>query len=155
MRETGVRGVEGFERKKHGEVSGFAGRRNKGESEGGFAPGVWRNSGKGSRFQRLRWHQSNVHNRSGHSVFVDHLPVGVSKREIYKKFGKVGFILDVFISRKERRNGKGIFAFVRYYSLVGAEKAVKWINGLTWDGCILYATLSSDRREGEVSWRLR
>ncbi|MED6112230.1 hypothetical protein PIB30_059769 [Stylosanthes scabra] len=80
--------MRGAERGKHGEV---AGRRNKGESVGGFAQGVWR----GKYWDRNRYDRDQTS-----TIFFDRLSEDVSKRELYKVFGKYGFISEIFISRK-------------------------------------------------------
>ncbi|MED6107789.1 hypothetical protein PIB30_017492 [Stylosanthes scabra] len=104
------------ERVKHGEGSGHAGGRNKGESEGGLVSSVgrksqrarvWRPTGSG------RWHNSIETT----TIFVDNIPIGVTKR-----------------------------AFQRYG---GAIRAVKRLNGVTWNGAKLFVTISKPNR-GDV-----
>ncbi|MED6108247.1 hypothetical protein PIB30_021865 [Stylosanthes scabra] len=55
-----------------------------------------------------------------HTIFVDNLPLEVTKRDMFKEFGKDGYILDVFISRRRQRNSINSFAFVRYQVYGGA-----------------------------------
>ncbi|MED6126635.1 hypothetical protein PIB30_080383 [Stylosanthes scabra] len=104
----GVRGVESSECGKHGEGSSFAGGRNKEESVGGFVSGVRR------RGKQVKWNNLGPRYVETHTIFVDRLPTGISKKELYKAFGRYGFIKDIFISRKARQNSKGPFAFIRY-----------------------------------------
>ncbi|MED6204968.1 hypothetical protein PIB30_013735 [Stylosanthes scabra] len=126
-----------FERGKHGEVSGLAGRRNKGERDGGFAQGVWR--GK-------YWDSRSYERNHTFSIFVDRLPESISKRELYKAFGKFGFISDIFISRKARQRSQGPFAFIRYVAHGGAMKAVEMMNNKQWGKERLLVTISKYRQ---------
>ncbi|MED6172506.1 hypothetical protein PIB30_050710 [Stylosanthes scabra] len=149
---NGARRAVGYEWGKHDEVSGFAGGRNKGESVGWNASGIWRHIGNRDGFQKQRWSAPKLRGRDCHTVFVDKLPENMTKRDIYKGFGKCGSITDVFLSRKVRKNANGPFAFVRFYSLKGAMRAVSLINETSWDGLKLHATMSRFRREGEAKW---
>ncbi|MED6182795.1 hypothetical protein PIB30_032017 [Stylosanthes scabra] len=97
--------MRGFERGKHGEVSGNARRRNKGESVGG---------------------------------------------ELYKAFGKYGFISDIFILRKARQRSQGPFAFIRYVAHGGAVKAVEMMNNKKWENERLLVTISKYRQRVAV-----
>ncbi|MED6197560.1 hypothetical protein PIB30_057554 [Stylosanthes scabra] len=92
MRE-GVRGGRSGERGKHGEVFGYAGRRDKGESGVRFASGVWRFPKKG--FGIFAEQDENT------TVFVDNLPDNITKRELYKEFGRDGYVL-MFSSQESR-----------------------------------------------------
>ncbi|MED6123435.1 hypothetical protein PIB30_049167 [Stylosanthes scabra] len=56
-----------------------------------------------------KWDQ--IENQA-HSLFVDNLLDNISRRELFVEFGKDGFVVDVFVSRKKRRNIVGLFAFV-------------------------------------------
>ncbi|MED6144081.1 hypothetical protein PIB30_012167 [Stylosanthes scabra] len=135
MRELGGRRVEQSERMKHGEGLGFAGRRNKEESGGGFVSGV-RRPENGETF----------------TIFIDGLPTNISKRELYKAFGIYGFIADVFVSRKERqKNGTPYrFAFVRYKFFAGAVKAIEGMNGRKWGNLKLLVMMSKYRRKEDA-----
>ncbi|MED6147672.1 hypothetical protein PIB30_045981 [Stylosanthes scabra] len=84
---------------------------------------------------------------SPHTIFVDNLPPEVSKRALYKEFGKDGFFLDVFIARKERRNMNSPFAFIRYHAYGGALRAINRLNGTLWCDAKLFVTLSEYGRE--------
>ncbi|MED6113841.1 hypothetical protein PIB30_074620 [Stylosanthes scabra] len=119
----GVSGALSVECGKHGEVSGFAEGRHKGESGGGFAPGVWRNINRG------------VNTRTGVEektiVFVDNLPANVTKRELYKKL---------------RMKAKGLFAFIRFQRFGGALRLIRRLNGTLWKGGNLFITMSKFKR---------
>ncbi|MED6175309.1 hypothetical protein PIB30_077159 [Stylosanthes scabra] len=131
----GVRWVTRGERGKHGEVSSFAGGRHKGESVGGFEPGVRRNFGWGVYKNTVscpQWCRGLKPTNKSYMVFIDNLPLDVIKGALYKEFGKDGFISDVFISRKERRNSTGTFAFIRFNSYGGSRKAIQRLNGTRW-----------------------
>ncbi|MED6206623.1 hypothetical protein PIB30_028613 [Stylosanthes scabra] len=73
--------------------------------------------------------------------------MNVTKREIYKKFGKNGYISDVFFSRKVRKRTSRPFAFVRFHSHEGAIKTIGIINETTWEDSKLFATLARSRRD--------
>ncbi|MED6186470.1 hypothetical protein PIB30_066969 [Stylosanthes scabra] len=136
-----VRRVEGSEWEKHGKGSGYAGRRNKRESAGGRAFGVW-------RVNRNKDESANPNVQDCNAGFVDNLPLKVTKREIYKRFRRNGYITDIFISRKLRKNAIGPFAFVRFHSYEGAAKAITTINGTIWDDAKLYVTMARSKRIG-------
>ncbi|MED6193523.1 hypothetical protein PIB30_020325 [Stylosanthes scabra] len=132
MRRHGMRWEEGFEREKHGE----------------FASGVWRfNSGLGVR--DWRWKQQTFMSKEIHTVLVDHLPSGVSERELYKEFGKDGYISDIFISRKMRPGTTNKFAFIKYNSHVRATKSIVRMNGKDWGGELLHVTSSKEARNAK------
>ncbi|MED6171824.1 hypothetical protein PIB30_044378 [Stylosanthes scabra] len=137
----GVRDESG----KHGEVSGYVGRRNKGESVGGFVSGV-------RRFNHWGWetHKQVLDNRRDepHTVFEDNLPMDISKRKLYKEFGRCGFITDVFVSRKMRQTKTCPFAFIRFNMCGGAEKAIGMLNGKLWDMDNLLVSKSKYGRNG-------
>ncbi|MED6216614.1 hypothetical protein PIB30_009207 [Stylosanthes scabra] len=86
----GVRGRWRVERGKHGEVSGYAGGSYKGESGDGCAQGAWR---------RGYWGPHPNGRVQTHAVFVDGLPEKITKRELYKLFGRNDFIVDIFGSK--------------------------------------------------------
>ncbi|MED6163097.1 hypothetical protein PIB30_076620 [Stylosanthes scabra] len=134
----GVRGAVKGECGKHGEGSGFAGGRNKGESGGGFPPGVRRNINRG------------FYTRSGAdektTIFVDNLPDSVIKRELYEEFGRDGYVTDIFISRKLRLKAKGPFAFISFQRIGGALRSIRRLNGTLWHGGKLFLTMSKFRR---------
>ncbi|MED6147374.1 hypothetical protein PIB30_043515 [Stylosanthes scabra] len=75
---------------------------------------------------------------------------GVTKRELYKFFGKNGLIVDIFVSRKSRRNKQGTYAFVRFKEWKDALRARENTNGVLWQGNKLTVS-SAKNRKGEVS----
>ncbi|XP_016164524.1 uncharacterized protein LOC107607049 [Arachis ipaensis] len=76
---------------------------------------------------RKRWDEME---KKSHTVFVDNLPHDVSKGMLFKMFGWAGSVLDVFISRKKRRESLYPFAFVRFDAIGGAERAVNEMDGV-------------------------
>ncbi|MED6156272.1 hypothetical protein PIB30_013078 [Stylosanthes scabra] len=60
--------------------------------------------------------------------------MSTTKRELYQEFGKNGYVKDIFISRKKRRNTDGAFAFVRFCELHCLWKAIEHMSGKTWNG---------------------
>ncbi|MED6217133.1 hypothetical protein PIB30_014795 [Stylosanthes scabra] len=142
---NGARGGVRDESGKHGKDTGVAGRRHKGESGGGFAPGARRfyNWGGSERMRNHRRWRGGLHSaKVPHTVFVDNLPRDVTKRAMYKEFGKDGYISDIFVSRKVRRNSTGAFAFIRFISYEATVKALKRLNGTRWKETNLYVGLS-------------
>ncbi|MED6180234.1 hypothetical protein PIB30_008428 [Stylosanthes scabra] len=82
-----------------------------------------------------------------HTVFMDNLPVTVTKRELYKLFGRDGYVYDIFVSRKKRWSINSPFAFVRYQGYENAMSACKRLNGVEWRGAKLAISLSIYKRE--------
>ncbi|MED6160568.1 hypothetical protein PIB30_052623 [Stylosanthes scabra] len=144
-RDPWVRGEGCVECGKHCEESGYTGRRNKGQSVGGFAPGVRRVGFNGYGSNAKGYSDSRD---VPHTVFVDGLPEGISKRALYVKFGKCGYILDVFISRKQRVRTEGPFPFIRYKSVRGAVEAIWALNNTIWGNNKLLVTISKYERKG-------
>ncbi|XVF24431.1 hypothetical protein REPUB_Repub13aG0127300 [Reevesia pubescens] len=56
------------------------------------------------------------------TVFVNNLPPKVHWRWVKTVFQKFGRVVNVFLPRKNSRNGH-IFRFVRYASMVAAQRA--------------------------------
>ncbi|MED6176228.1 hypothetical protein PIB30_086149, partial [Stylosanthes scabra] len=67
--------------------------------------------------------------RKSHTVFVDGLPQDIAKLSLYKIFGWAVTVVDIYVSRKKRRNSNKPFAFIRFDSRGGVERAVQKING--------------------------
>ncbi|MED6216956.1 hypothetical protein PIB30_012962 [Stylosanthes scabra] len=139
---AGVRwGVRG-ERAKHGEVTGGAGGRNKGESVGG-ATGVKESS---LGFRSGVWSVRRGYDGGHHTIFADNLPVTVSKRELFLEFGYDEWINDIYILRKQRRVMKSPFAFIRFNAYASALRAIKRMNGRLWKGKTISASLAKFKR---------
>ncbi|MED6113226.1 hypothetical protein PIB30_068850 [Stylosanthes scabra] len=85
-----------------------------------------------------------------YTVFIDNLPEEVNKRALYKEFDKDGYILDVFISKKRRRNSNSVIAFIRYHAYGGAQRAINRLNGKLWLEAKLYVALSKYGRRSDV-----
>ncbi|XLR60797.1 hypothetical protein HN51_004066 [Arachis hypogaea] len=77
--------------------------------------------------QKDKW--ENI-KRNSHSVFIDNLPWEISKGTLFKAFGWVGAVTDIYISRKKRRGIASPFAFVRFDAKGRAERAVQKLNGV-------------------------
>ncbi|MED6133836.1 hypothetical protein PIB30_031963 [Stylosanthes scabra] len=145
------RGAVRHESGKHGEGFVYVESRNMGESGSGFAFGVRRFLSRGVSGNGRR---TDPNGRSqttrmvgSYTVFVDNLPTEITKRDLYKEFGKNGYITDVFASRKMRRKTKCPFAFIRYILYGGAMRAIGRLNASSWVEVKLYVTLSKVRRE--------
>ncbi|MED6150016.1 hypothetical protein PIB30_068094 [Stylosanthes scabra] len=83
------------------------------------------------------------------TVFVDNLYDRVTKRELYKKFGRDGYIADIFVSRKLRGNARSPFAFIRFQRFGGALRSIRRLNRTVWKGRKLYMQISRVRRHEE------
>ncbi|XLQ99389.1 hypothetical protein S83_065588 [Arachis hypogaea] len=77
--------------------------------------------------QKNKW--ENI-KRNSHSVFVNNLPWEIAKGTLFKAFGFVGVVTDIYISRKKRRGIASPFAYVRFDAKGGAETAVYKLNGV-------------------------
>ncbi|MED6130509.1 hypothetical protein PIB30_001595 [Stylosanthes scabra] len=142
MRVGGRRGVRA-ERGKHGEGFGFVEGRNKGESVSEFVSGVRRFNNGGGRSEHIAYLKRRDHYMTETcTVFVDNLPTEVTKRDLFKEFGKDGYIADIYISRKERQRANRLFAFIRFNSQGGAMKSIERMNGRRWRESQLYVILS-------------
>ncbi|MED6119820.1 hypothetical protein PIB30_015116 [Stylosanthes scabra] len=99
------------ERVTHSEAAGLAGRRHKGESEGV----CFRSRRKGSSYgvdeaDRDNWKWTQMEKKS-HTVFVDGLPHDIAKLTLFRIFGWIGGVVDIYVSRKKRRGSNMPFAF--------------------------------------------
>ncbi|MEK0312192.1 RNA-binding protein, partial [Candidatus Phytoplasma fabacearum] len=68
------------------------------------------------------------------SVFVDYLSYKVNIQWLWDVFSRVGQVVDVYISRKIRKNNPTRFAFVRFGFRNHASRAVQLLNGNRLDG---------------------
>ncbi|MED6169776.1 hypothetical protein PIB30_024433 [Stylosanthes scabra] len=81
------------------------------------------------------------------TTFVDHLPSTVIKRDLFKKFGKDDFIRDIYISRRKRQHTEDAFAFVRFREYKDAMRAIRRLNGTTWQEHKLSVSMSRYRKD--------
>ena len=58
-------------------------------------------------------------------VFIDNLPTSMTKSWFWQLFNYKGRVVDVFMSRKQRKTNKLPFAFVRFSQLKEAQKVVE------------------------------
>ncbi|MED6225856.1 hypothetical protein PIB30_097699 [Stylosanthes scabra] len=72
-------------------------------------------------------------NKHTHLFFIDNLPDGIQTRMLYKEFGWYGGVVDIFVSRKQRRSVYGLFAFVGFDARGGTIRAVEHLNGRVLD----------------------
>ncbi|MED6110166.1 hypothetical protein PIB30_040501 [Stylosanthes scabra] len=73
----------------------------------------------------------------------------ITKRELYKEFGLDGYINDIYISRRKRRQNDDTFAFVRFSEYGGMMKAITRMNGGYWKEHKLSVSRAKWGREGE------
>ncbi|MED6207452.1 Serine arginine-rich splicing factor 2 [Stylosanthes scabra] len=140
-RRKGVRRVESFLRAKHGEESSYAGRRNKGESSGGFVSGERRETLGGD----LDGNQGKVERLV--TVFINNIPRRTSRRDLWWEFKRYGKIVDVYISWKKRKRSDGPFGFIRFVELAEARKAIEALNGAMWSGMRIQVSISKFARK--------
>ncbi|MED6167351.1 hypothetical protein PIB30_001773 [Stylosanthes scabra] len=108
-----------------------------GETEGGdWQIYTSRRKGHGVRSAERRTSSNDVHwkwvrlENSSHSVFVENLPDNVTKGLLYRVFGRLGNIVDIFISRRVKGGKRKTFAFVRFDARGEAVRAVQTMNGV-------------------------
>ncbi|MED6216427.1 hypothetical protein PIB30_007771 [Stylosanthes scabra] len=83
------------------------------------------------------------------TVFMDNLPRNTTVGWLWKTFGKEGRVVNVFLSRKERKWNPLRFAFVRFKTKHEAATAIQRFDGWSvWD-CHLKLSESKFRRRGE------
>ncbi|MED6204874.1 hypothetical protein PIB30_012921 [Stylosanthes scabra] len=93
------------------------------ERLGGFASGDWRANNNKDGEGKQQWRNPRFMSDENHTLFIDNLPTNVSKRDLYKEFGKDGYITNR-----------------------GAMKAVERLNGTFWGSDKFYVTMSKFRR---------
>ena len=81
-----------------------------------------------------------------YTVFVDNLPLSMSKSWLWQLFNYEGRVVDVFISHKKRKTCDAPFAFVRFDNLKGAQDAIHNLNGMEVRGCKLTTSMAEYRR---------
>ncbi|MED6170487.1 hypothetical protein PIB30_031475 [Stylosanthes scabra] len=145
-RGNGGRRVVWHESRIHSEGSGHAEGRNKEESGDGFASGVWRNNFWDGLWSGSRNDIFNK-NRTLFTAFVDNLSPTTTKRNMYKEFGKDGYIKDIYVSRKRRRETNGTFAFVRFCNYGSMRRAVVRTNGMYWNRRKIFVSMSKFTRD--------
>ena len=68
--------------------------------------------------------------RQTYTIFVDNLPVSMTKGWLFQIFQWIERIADIFMSKKQKKGSQNPFAFVWYETKGGAIKAVKELNGM-------------------------
>ncbi|MED6134353.1 hypothetical protein PIB30_036305 [Stylosanthes scabra] len=68
------------------------------------------------------------------SVFVDKLPIDVSKKELFHLFKWSGWINDIYLDRKVKEGKTYLFAFVRFTTKDGALKAIAEMDNINLRG---------------------
>ncbi|MED6107925.1 hypothetical protein PIB30_018767 [Stylosanthes scabra] len=71
---------------------------------------------------------------------------------LYRIFGWAGGVVDIYVSRKTKRNSRSSFAFVRFDSRKGAERAVKNLNGTYIGSRRMMVKMAEFRRGQELYW---
>ena len=87
-----------------------------------------------------------------HTVFVDNIPLSMTKSWLWQLFNYEGKVVDVFISHKKRKTSDTPFAFVRFAYLKDAQNAIRNLNGMEIKGCKINATMAEYRRQ--EGWRV-
>ena len=81
-----------------------------------------------------------------YTVFVDNLPTSMTRDWLWQLFQYEGEVVDVFMSRKQRKSSTQPFAFVRFSQLKGAQKAIDSMHGLEVRGSILSVKMAEYKR---------
>ncbi|CAO2837752.1 unnamed protein product [Amaranthus hypochondriacus] len=82
------------------------------------------------------------------TVFLDGLSTSVTNGDVRKLCEDFGQLVDIFISRKKRKNSNCAFGFVRYEHGDGATKAIAKLDGKTFFGRKLRVTRAKYNRDG-------
>ena len=93
------------------------------------------------------------------TVFVDNLPMSMTKSWLWQIFQHEGKVIDIFMSRKKRRTNNKPFAFVRFALLKEAQAAVKNIHRIDIRGCRITVSMAEykrcNRQGSEPTWRMK
>ncbi|CAO2830846.1 unnamed protein product [Amaranthus hypochondriacus] len=84
------------------------------------------------------------------TLFIDHLPYGVSINWIGDTFAEFGKVMDVYLSKKVRKSCKDMFGFVRFNRYEEAVEAVKNMNDFAIKGMKLCVSLAKYDRMGRA-----
>ena len=87
--------------------------------------------------------------RNSFNVFVDNLPLSMSKGWLFQLFGWAGKVTDIYMSRKQRKSSQNPFAFVRYASRFAAEKAICDLDGMVIRKCKMRVSKAKYGRQGK------
>ncbi|CAO2827764.1 unnamed protein product [Amaranthus hypochondriacus] len=82
------------------------------------------------------------------TLFLDHLPRGISREWVYDIFSDCGKVDDTYISKKVRMNTSDGFGFVRYRKMEDARRAVEKFNGHTIKGLKLSVSFARYDKNG-------
>ncbi|CAO2814079.1 unnamed protein product [Amaranthus hypochondriacus] len=82
------------------------------------------------------------------TLFIDGLSSSATNRDLRKLFGSFGTVVDAFISRKNRKNNKLAFGFVRYKHGAQAEDAILNLDGHPFFGLKIKVSLARFGKDG-------
>ncbi|CAO2830829.1 unnamed protein product [Amaranthus hypochondriacus] len=74
--------------------------------------------------------RSNAFEGTAVSLFIDGFPRNVLWRDLKRIFSSIGNVVDLFVSKKLRKNRDGAFGFVRYGTMMEAERAISNLEGI-------------------------
>ncbi|KAK8647664.1 hypothetical protein V6N13_121393 [Hibiscus sabdariffa] len=75
------------------------------------------------------------------TVFVENIPEAMVWKGLWHTFTRHGDVVDTYIARKRSKRGVR-FGFVRFKSIVDAERAIERMNGFRFYGCRLMVKLA-------------
>ena len=79
-------------------------------------------------------------------MFVDNLTDSMTVSWLWQLFPHEGKVVDVFVSRKERRSCSSPFAFVRFAKLNEAQEAIKNMNDMVIRGNKIEVSMAEYKR---------
>ena len=86
--------------------------------------------------------------RQSFTIFVNNPLESMSKGWLYQIFAWTRQIADIYISRKKRKESRCLYAFVRYDTKGGAERAISEFDGMEIRGMKISVSNSKFRRGG-------
>ncbi|CAO2826358.1 unnamed protein product [Amaranthus hypochondriacus] len=85
------------------------------------------------------------------SLFIDGIPRNVVWGELKNLFSEMGDVVDLYVSKKQRKNMDGVFGFVRYQKAQEAERAIATLDGKTVGGSKISVAHARYQRGGMVA----
>ncbi|CAO2830342.1 unnamed protein product [Amaranthus hypochondriacus] len=82
------------------------------------------------------------------TLFIDGIPKWTTWYELRKVFSVIGVVVDSYISKKQRKNKKVNFGFIRFYNREDAVMAVKRLNGHHVFGSKLHVSMAKYQKDG-------
>ena len=84
------------------------------------------------------------------TILVDNLPLSVTRSWLWQLFGYEGKMVDVFLSRKRRKNNHQPLAFVRFAKQHEAKKAIMNLHESVIRGCKIKVSMAEFKRKEDI-----